>query len=389
MGTPGLRGGVPAARLARRSTFAARGFGGQESRALRHTHPMRILVYEFASGGGFAGRAVPASLAREGLAMRSALVADLAAIGRHEIVTTTDIRFSHAAPPGVDVVPLLPGAAPTLDALIASVDAVWLVAPETDRCLERLAARVERKGKKLLGPAAAVIRKASNKERLPRRLARAGVRHPQTCVLAPASAGLRRGRPGMDARIAARQLGYPIVVKPGRGAGCQGVRLARNARELRDALDAAHRANSRGSLVMQRYVRGTAASVSLLADGRRAVALTVNAQRVSASSGFCYRGGQTPFDHPLAAAAADAAMRTCVAFPGLRGYVGVDVVLTDAEPVVIEVNPRLTTAYLGVRAVLEENVAALALAACDGILPAQPTTRRRVRFTAAGQVASR
>jgi len=140
---------------------------------------------------------------------------------------------------------------------------------------------------------------------------------------------------------------------------------------------------------MQRYVRGTAASVSLLADGRRAVALTVNAQRVSASSGFCYRGGQTPFDHPLAAAAADAAMRTCVAFPGLRGYVGVDVVLTDAEPVVIEVNPRLTTAYLGVRAVLEENVAALALAACDGILPAQPTTRRRVRFTAAGQVASR
>jgi hypothetical protein len=192
----------------------------------------------------------------------------------------------------------------------------------------------------------------------------------------------------VDARIAARRLGYPIVVKPERGAGCQGVRLARNARELRGALDAAHRANGTGSLVMQRYVRGTAASVSLLADGRRAVPLTVNAQWVSASSGFCYRGGRTPFDHPLAAAAVDAALRTCAALPGLRGYVGVDLVLTDAEPFVIEVNPRLTTAYLGVRAVLEENVAGLALAACDGTLPAQLTARRCVRFTAAGQLTS-
>lgn len=139
---------------------------------------------------------------------------------------------------------------------------------------------------------------------------------------------------------------------------------------------------------MQRYVHGTAASVSLLADGRRAVPLAVNAQRVIASSGFCYRGGRTPLEHPLAAAAVDAAMRTCAALPGLRGYVGVDLVLTDAEPLVIEVNPRLTTAYLGVRAALDENVAALALAACDGRLPVQPIARRHVRFTAAGRVAA-
>lgn len=351
---------------------------------------MRILVYEFVSGGGCAGHPVPASLVREGLAMRTALVADLSAIGSHEIVVTTDIRFNRAAPPGVGVVPLLPGGAAALDALMASADAVWLVAPETDRCLERLAARVERKGKKLLGPGSAAIRRASDKASLPRRLARVGVRHPDTFALTP----------GVDARVAARQIGYPVVVKPGRGAGSQGVRLARNARELRDALDAAHRASGTGpvamegnvvmerSVVMQRYVRGTAASVSLLADGWRAIALAVNAQRMSASSGFCYRGGRTPLDHPLAAAAVDAALRTCAALPGLRGYVGVDVVLTAAGPVVIEVNPRLTTAYLGVRAVLDENVAALALAACDGVLPAQPIARRHVRFTAAGRVAA-
>ena len=63
-------------------------------------------------------------------------------------------------------------------------------------------------------------------------------------------------------------------------------------------------------------------------------------------------------------------------------------VLTESEAVVIEVNPRLTTAYLGVRAVLQENVAALALAACAGALPTPPTAQRRVRFTAAGRIVS-
>src|SRR5688500_15900242 len=144
---------------------------------------MRILVHEFVTGGGFSGRPVPASLAREGLAMRTALLADLAAIGRHEIVMTTDIRFDRTAPPRVDVVTLAPGHTSAFDELLASVDAVWLVAPESDRCLERLAARVERKGKILLGSGATVIRQASDKADLPRRLARISVRHPETVTI--------------------------------------------------------------------------------------------------------------------------------------------------------------------------------------------------------------
>ena len=339
---------------------------------------MRILVHEFVSGGGLAGRAVPSSLAREGVAMRDALVADLAAIRRHRIVTTVDPRFPLEAPPGVEVVTLPPGNAALLDALIASADAVWLVAPETEGCLERLAARVEEQGRALLGPGAATIRRAADKASLPRRLARHGVPHPKTRVL----------RPGADWGMAAREVGYPVVVKPTRGAGCQGVCLARDARELRRAVDMASRANGRGPLLLQRYVPGVAASVSLLADGRRAVALTVNAQSVRAARPFAYRGGRTPLDHALAGRAVEAALRTCRALPGLRGYVGVDVVLTDSEAVVIEVNPRLTTAYLGVRWALGGNVAALALAACAGDLPAPPPVRRCVRYTAAGRIVS-
>ena len=348
-------------------------------------------MHEFVSGGGLAGREVPASLGREGSAMLNALVADLAATGCHELVTTTDPRFPLAAPPGVEVVTLATRSAALLDALIESADAVWLVAPETDRCLERLAVRAERKGKMLVGSGAAAIRRASDKAGLPSRLAGHSVPHPKTFVL----------RQGSNWRTAAREVGYPIVVKPTRGAGCNGVCLARDARELHHAVDMAREGNRRGQLLLQRYVPGVAISVSLLANGDRAVALAVNAQFVRSSQApqrggraavpwlrFCYQGGKTPLDHPLAERAVETALCACRAIQGLRGYIGVDMVLTESEAVVIEVNPRLTTAYLGVRAALDENVAALALAACAGALPTRPPARRRVRFTAAGRIVS-
>jgi hypothetical protein len=170
------------------------------------------------------------------------------------------------------------------------------------------------------------------------------------------------------------------------------VRLARNGRELRAAIDAVGRRATQNVLV-QRYIRGAAASVSLLADGRRAVALAANGQAISAGSTLSYAGGRTPLDHPLAERAIDAAIRTCEAFPGLHGYVGVDLVLTSADAVVIEVNPRLTTAYLGVRSAINRrsgsgNIAEMAIDACAGKLPARPRIARHVRFTSAGRVVS-
>jgi tyramine---L-glutamate ligase len=288
-----------------------------------------------------------------------------------------DPRFALAVPPGVEVATLLPGQHDRqLDTLIASADAVWFVAPEIDGRLERLVARAERLGKDVLGPGASAIRRASDKAALPRRLARHGISHPSTWVLAD----------GADSSSAARAIGYPLIVKPARGAGCCGVSLVRNARELDRAIDSSRRGAAHGSLLLQQYVPGVPASVSLLGDGRSAVPLTVNRQSVRASFKLSYRGGATPLEHPLAERAIDAALRTCCALPGLRGYIGVDLVLTRSEAVVIEVNPRLTTAYLGARMAIDGNIAALALAACSGTLPAPPPPCRSVRFDAAGRV---
>lgn len=271
--------------------------------------------------------------------MRTALVADLTAAG-HAVVTSNP-------------------------------DAVWLIAPELGRVHQQVARRFESKGARLLGSSLAAIRRASDKRALARLLERHSIPHPRTRILRD---------DGAAASIAAA-LGYPVVVKPAQGAGCLGVAIASQAHELTMAVAHARAAAGTGMLLMQEYVVGTAASVSLLADGTRAVPLTLNLQQVRRRlHRLVYAGGRTPLEHPLQSLAFDVAVRTCGLIPGLRGFVGVDLVLTQTEVVVIEVNPRLTTAYLGVRKALGCNVAAMALAACRGELPVRVRLRPSVSW---------
>ena len=60
---------------------------------------------------------------------------------------------------------------------------------------------------------------------------------------------------------------------------------------------------------------------------------------------------------------AEQALRTV---PGLRGFVGVDLVLQNSvddqagsQDVVIELNPRMTMSYIGLRALCRQNLASL------------------------------
>src|SRR5258705_12737452 len=52
-----------------------------------------ILVYEWVTGGGLAGRPLPASWAAEGHAMRRAIAHDFAAMAGVRVVATLDGRF--------------------------------------------------------------------------------------------------------------------------------------------------------------------------------------------------------------------------------------------------------------------------------------------------------
>jgi hypothetical protein len=322
--------------------------------------PSAILVHEYVTGGGWSAPDLPRGLAEEALAILRALLADLRAWGRFPVVTTRDRRLQQTELAADRVVDVDAEVYPTalLD-LARDCGAALVVAPEGGGALEHLSSLMMDAGVCLLGSRPAAVAVAADKWECHRRFAQAGLATPRTVCVAPAAA-----------MKAATRLGYPVVVKPLDGAGCDGVCLATNAARLEAAL---RQPALRGPapVLVQRYVEGTAASVSLLVADGRSTALSLNGQRVHAGIPFAYDGGVASLSHPRRAEACELAQRAVALVPGLQGYVGVDLVLGEETCWLIEINPRPTTSYVGLRRVIDLNMAEAIWHACrDGSLPA-------------------
>jgi predicted ATP-grasp superfamily ATP-dependent carboligase len=84
-----------------------------------------------------------------------------------------------------------------------------------------------------------------------------------------------------------------------------------------------------------------------------------------------YLGGVVPLDHGEMHQAFQAASRAAEVLGLKRGYVGVDFILAREGPVIVDINPRLTTSYVGLRQTASINVAEWMVNAClTGGLPA-------------------
>lgn len=298
----------------------------------------------------------------EGRAMRDAIVADLRRL------------------PGVAVEVVERRSA--FRGALRRADAALVIAPETGGTLERLCRAVEAEGRLLLGPSPGAVRLAADKLATARCLEAAGVRTPRAEAVRFAAARRRL-----------RAWVVPFVVKPRDGCGCRGVVVVRGRHEIGAALRTVRRATRRDDFLVQEYVQGLDASVSVIAAAGL-LALGLNRQSLSGGRAPAYSGGETFHPHPLAsvasAAASAAVAAVASACPGMRGYAGVDLVLGDRDATVIEINPRLTTSYVGLRFSVEENLAGLIVDAALGrALPARVTERGSCRFRSDGRIVQR
>jgi len=166
---------------------------------------------------------------------------------------------------------------------------------------------------------------------------------------------------------ACRAGAYPAMVKPRRGAGGWRNRVASSEGDLR----AWEEEWPDVPYLVQECVTGTPASVSCIADGRRAVAVAVNEQILRGGEGdraYGFSGSITPFNHPLSARMAVIAERA-VALSGCVGSVGVDFVAGD-DAWAIEINPRFQGTLDTVEAATGQSIFGLHVDACTGVLPA-------------------
>jgi len=316
---------------------------------------MRVLVYEYLSGGGrFDGDAAAlAELLPAGRAMRDAIATDLLD-GTDCEVTVACCTRAPQVPIGATALQPQPGV-DAFDFVARQAvhhDRVWLVAPETDGLLQRFARLVG--APHWVGCSADAIALAERKRATLEHLATHGIATP----LAHAAGATR------------------WVVKPDDGAGAVDTRVFSDPTAA--YADLAQRLDRGAPACLEPWVEGEPLSLSLRCTHDAAELLSVNRQRIEVERDgeLRYAGVEIdvlPRGDARLPVLAELAAQVHAAIPGLRGYVGIDLVWhAQSGPVAIEVNPRVTCAYIGLSAALGRRLGAELIEAAAPRAAAEP-----------------
>jgi predicted ATP-grasp superfamily ATP-dependent carboligase len=302
--------------------------------------------------------------------MLTALVDDFSRIPGLSVATIVDTETPLDLPPPHEVVRVasLAERDRAMTRLARSARGVVLIAPEQHGVLLRLVGEVERVGGTLLSPGAEFVGIASDKHETAIRLYAAGVMSPEGIVLMPGEK-------------TPASFPYPGVLKPIDGVGSVGVKRVDAQRKV---------PKEAGAYRLERLIEGVPVSVSVVCGPAGLVPLAPCRQLLGGAGGFEYHGGSLPVAPEFVDRAQRLALSAVAAMPPTRGWVGVDMILGSAEDGsadrVIEINPRTTTSYVGLRGATDANLAAFLWQYVWGEPTEVPTFAHGVRFWPDGLV---
>ncbi len=321
---------------------------------------MKILIYEHLTAGGDLKGLSP-SLLNEGNVMIKALIRDLSEIRNLELQVLRHV----ALPPlqedqgGIQWLPVK-GSHPfeDLKEAIQHADAVWPIAPESHGILEKICQMVAQQGKRLIASPALWIQRSAGKYAAFSRLSMNGI----ACVESHPLKGPSPTPP----------LPMPFVIKPEDGAGCEGIHLIQTLKHWELLCSSWCLGQEK---VAQPLIFGRFLSLSAIFAAGQGVLISCNLQEIDqVGNGFRLKGLRVNARADTDGRCAALIQGIAATFPGLWGYIGIDLVENQEGLFVLEINPRLTTAYVGLHQALGYNPALWIMDLLEtGHLPAAPT----------------
>ncbi len=317
---------------------------------------MKWLIWEYMTGGGMIGQALPWRLALEGWLMVKALATDLAEIPGMESVLLLDRRLAEQAG---DIAGRIQGHwldSPAdlrywLDYYAKLGAGVWPIAPESDNILAEQVVNLRQQFSHVQALDQAALAVFSDKWASYRWCLEKALPTPETVCYRPDRL------PGFPP---------PWVVKPRWGVGCEGMRYLSGM----DALNnwAAGTPDAKNFL-LQPYIAGEALSLSVVFNNGHGELITVNRQQVVVDDGSFSFAGVHVNCRSVEDRYLDWLQCFSQSFSGLHGYLGIDFIkASSGDCWLVDINPRLTTAYAGIREAVGVNIAAKLLHKAEPIL---------------------
>ena len=253
-----------------------------------------------------------------------------------------------------------------LDQNISNYDSCLVIAPEEDFILYDIVNFIEKKGVEIIGSSSDAVMKCSDKFKM----------YESLKGKVPI---IETEKVFFNELNNYKQFNNKRILKPADGVSCSGVHVVISNDEMKKAASLIE--TDLPYFIIQNFIDGTSASVSLISNGSKAVPLSLNFQDIHFSDdGINYNGGQVPLTHELEDEAKKVAKRAVETIDGINGYVGVDVILGDKVHLV-EINSRITTPYVALRRLLNFNLGDAILDSIhDGKLPTKINLSGKISF---------
>ena len=326
---------------------------------------MNLLIFEYATAGGVKEPAFTA----EGQAMVQGLAQDFNRLSASYVISkhSESIDGGRCQPIIIDEDPKK-----WLENNITNYDFCLPIAPEEDLLLYEITRIIENTSVRVLGSSLDAVLTCTDKLRTYQ-------------VLKNRVSVIESQRVYWDEIQDQTQL-FPSkkVVKPADGVSCSAVQVVGSFEEFKNATNKIKDFSGLPYFLVQNYVQGDSASVSLLSDGTEAIPISLNQQKVTLENGkINYQGGKVPLNHPLEEEAKKVAKKAVESINGLKGYVGVDLILGE-EAHLVEVNSRITTPYVVLRNMLNFNLGEAILESVMGHLPQEVMLVGQTKFRKKG-----
>ena len=145
-----------------------------------------------------------------------------------------------------------------------------------------------------------------------------------------------------------------LILKPSMGVDCENIIIIEDiSSDLADIFPL----NSK--ILVQEFITGEDVSVSLICNDSGITPISLNKQYIELEKGK-YIGGKIPFKSKYEKEAFAIAKNACELIEGLKGFVGVDLIITSEKydnPVyLLEINSRFTTPYVGLEKIANFNI---------------------------------
>lgn len=191
---------------------------------------------------------------------------------------------------------------------------------------------LSKKGINILGTSAEGIDTAEDREKFDAFLEKIGIKRPKAVSVNTVD----------EALIAAKILGYPVLLRPSYVIGGQGMSVVRSADEVRKFMNIILSGKISNSVLIDKYMPGTELEVDCISDGTTVLipGIMEHVERAGIHSGDSI-AVYPPYN--LSQSMTDTVVKTSIEIArglGTKGIVNIQYLVQDGELYVIEVNPR-------------------------------------------------